>query len=122
MNEKPIFVGSRQVGVVHMGIFRRCIRKKNYLRRPVVGISTSTEALNQAAALGALWMQVMDTDTGICYGISLKYLREAGIPIDYGWGSQLAAPLAAFTISRKGGGLPSPSAKQPELFGGTVMP
>lgn len=68
------------------------------LRRPRAW-ACDVDALDQARAAGAEWVEIPDKDTGQVYRAALADFYRRGLKVDRGHGAQLALPLAAWNVA-----------------------
>ena len=68
------------------------------LRRPRAW-ACDVDALDQARAAGAVWVEVLDLDTGASYRAALADFYRRGVAINRGHGPQLALPLACWEVT-----------------------
>ena len=69
------------------------------LRRPRRAWAADVDALDQARAAGAEWVEILDQDTGARYRAALADFYRRGLKVDRGHGAQLALPLAAWNVA-----------------------
>ena len=68
------------------------------LRRPRAW-ACDVDALDQARAAGAEWVEVYDLDTGARYRVALVEFYRRGLKVDRGHGLQLALPLECWDVA-----------------------
>lgn len=87
----PIFsTTGRAIGHVDGDLLElRRKASKHQLRRPAAW-AVDVAALDQAEAAGARWVLVTDTESGRRYLAAVATLRERGLWLERGFGSQLA--------------------------------
>lgn len=114
LEQTPVRLDGRTVGVVCGREFRRTLREAHVLRLPRPSIAASEAVLAAAEALGAT-IGVWTLPSGSQAVMELQEFRERAVPIDRGHGPQLAVPLAEFfgvTVQAS-----PPTAEQLALFG-----
>jgi hypothetical protein len=88
------------VGRVEGDVFHKSARSTvHMLRRPRRAWACDVDALDQARAAGAEWVELFDQDTGATYRAALVEFYRRGLRVDRGHGLQLALPLEALDIS-----------------------
>jgi len=90
--------GRAVVGRVEGGTFYKRARSTVHLLRRPRAWACDVDALDQARAAGAEWVEVHDLDTGTRYRAALADFYRRGLRVDRGHGAQLALPLAAWEI------------------------
>ena len=68
------------------------------LRRPRAAWACDVDALDQARAAGAEWVEILDQDTGARYRVALVEFYRRGLAVNRGHGAQLALPLACWDV------------------------
>ena len=69
------------------------------LRRPRRAWAADVDALDQARAAGAEWVEILDQDTGARYRAALVEFYRRGLRVDRGHGAQLALPLECWDVA-----------------------
>jgi len=93
-----ILAMGRPVGIVRDGVFiKHCLGSRHMLQRPQ-GWSVDAGSLDDAERAGAVLVQITDTESGRVYTASIKTIRDNGIPLDRGYGLQLALTLDKWTV------------------------
>ena len=69
------------------------------LRRPRAAWGCDVDALDQARAAGAEWVEILDQDTGARYRVALVEFYRRGLAVNRGHGAQLALPLACWDVT-----------------------
>jgi hypothetical protein len=102
-----IFENGRKIGSVKAGVFSKNISgSKHFVRNFGGGIAIGLAGLDQAEQAGAIYVRVLDRETGITYAATIHHLRQAGKPINFsGFGPQLLLPFSGWT--RSGSNLPT---------------
>jgi hypothetical protein len=104
-----VYVDGHRVGSVERGVFKKTVKgSKHFLRKPELSIALDLKSLVRAEELGALYLEIKDSETGILYSVSIAYLRAHGFSVDRGYGAQLALPIRLWASSQRGG----PAAEQ----------
>ena len=91
------------------------------LQRPPAW-AADVDALDQARAAGASQVEIFDRDTGATYAADLADFYRRGVTVNRGHGSQLALPLAYWTVTggrmtgRPGGDQAAAGPSQLRLF------
>ena len=87
------------VGVVLGGTFRKdnLYGSRHMMRKPL-GWALDVESLAQAKRLGAEVVQLSDRETGHIYRAPLILIREKGIRLNRGYGSQVCLPLGFWEV------------------------
>ena len=87
------------IGIVAGDVLRKQGRaSKHMLRRPPAW-AVAVEALDQARAHGAQWVEYHDLDAGATYRAALVEFYRHGLEVDRGHGRQLALPLAYWQVN-----------------------
>jgi len=106
----PVYVGSQVIGNVTGDVFyKRVSRARHFLRQPVA-IAFDVGSLHAAAAAGARYVCVTDTDSGREYRLPLSVVWAKGFTFDRGHGKQIGVPIGEW--NRR------PEPAQLSLFGG----
>lgn len=96
-----IKVGKQTIGQVYNGVLEKDISsKKHFLHYPEEAIAFTITALHAAQAAGAVYVEVLDTDTGTRYKTTLSKYFDLGEKFNYGWGEQIKLTLPNFTQTR----------------------
>lgn len=89
----------RRVGYVQGEVFFKVIRgSKHILRRPP-SIATDKAILEKAQLLGAVDMEVTDTETSTAYTAPIDDILRYGFLIERGHSVQVALPLTFWTAT-----------------------
>ena len=91
--------GRAIVGRVEGDTFYKRARSTVHLLRRPRAWACDVDALDQARAAGAEWVEVLDQDTGARYRAALADFYRRGLKVDRGHGAQLALPLAAWNVA-----------------------
>lgn len=94
----PIFIGGRQIGEVCGEEFIKRIMGSKHILRSLHAIAFDMDCLEQAIRAGARIARVIDQETNTHYRVMIPTILEEGIPVNYGYGRQLALPLQRWTI------------------------
>ena len=99
-NSTPIYRadGAAVVGRVEGGTFYKRARSTVHMLRRPRAWACDVDALDQARAAGAAWVEVFDQDTRTRYRAALADFYRRGLRVDRGHGAQLALPLAAWEV------------------------
>ncbi len=90
----PIRVRGRIVGRVQDGVFRKRVRgSRHMLRKPKKAWALDVQSLEQAEALGAWLVELLDLESGLRYRAPISRIRLRGFRLDRGHGEQLALRL-----------------------------
>jgi hypothetical protein len=106
-NSKPIYVSGRAkpIGKVRGDTFYKSIHGTRHFLRFPPAIAIDALAIEEAKAVGAIMIEVLDQDTGTRYRASMAHFEQAGTLFDRGFGSQIYLPFNGWTQSRRGGEL-----------------
>ena len=103
LNSVPIYRADGRVivGRVEGDIFRKSPARSSVhmLRRPRAAWACDVDALDQARAAGAAWVELFDRDTGATYRVAMVEFYRRGLRIDRGHGAQLALPLECWDVA-----------------------
>ena len=100
-NSTPIYRadGRAIVGRVEGDTFYKRARSTVHLLRRPRAWACDVDALDQARAAGAEWVEVLDQDTGARYRVALVEFYRRGLRVDRGHGLQLALPLECWDVA-----------------------
>lgn len=90
-----IYDNGRPVAYVRRGgvLFRHLHGEKSFLKHPP-GIAFAVKALKEAARMGAIEVECLDTETGISYKASMRAFYEKGTSIHRaGWSEQICLTI-----------------------------
>ena len=108
---EPIRATSGQIiGYVHRSEFIVPRRRGLHWLRIVNGWAIDRLALERAIAVGARVVAILDRDTGVVFRTTVDKLRARGVPVDFGYGSQLALPESEWEVDDR------PGVRQLRLF------
>ena len=85
--------GRAIVGRVEGDTFHKSARSSVHMLRRPRAWACDVDALDQARAAGAEWVEILDQDTGARYRAALADFYRRGVALDRGHGAQLALPL-----------------------------
>lgn len=102
MSGTPIYSHGRRVGTVTGDTLNKTIHGTRHFLRQPPGIALAVAELDAAAAAGAKTVCVKDIETGVRYTATIEHIRGAGIPINRGFGAQLALPFAGWITTTRG--------------------
>ena len=91
--------GRAIVGRVEGDTFYKRARSTVHLLRRPRAWACDVDALDQARAAGAEWVEVHDLDTGARYRVALVEFYRRGLRVDRGHGLQLALPLECWDVA-----------------------
>lgn len=91
--------GRAVVGRVEGDTFYKRARSTVHLLRRPRAWACDVDALDQARAAGAEWVEVHDLDTGARYRVALVEFYRRGLRVDRGHGLQLALPLECWDVA-----------------------
>jgi len=89
----------RVIGELHDLIFYKTLAASRHMLRRPAGWALGCDSLAQAERAGAQHVEILDTDTNRCYRASIQQIRRYGIPMNRGFGPQLALPLGYWTVA-----------------------
>lgn len=100
---KPVYSGGRLVGTVTGDVFRKNVSaSRHFLRRPPA-IGFSVESLVHAQQVGAVRVDVLDSESGCHYRATLAHIWAHGFELQRGgFERQLALPLSRWTRQEAG--------------------
>lgn len=93
------------VGTVSGEFLRKSVSASRHFLRTPPAIAWDLTALDDARQRGVTRCEVRDRESGRVYTTSLDAFYAKGVPIDRGFGRQLALPLAYWRVSEPGGSL-----------------
>ena len=125
----PIYLRgtTKPVGTVSGIWFQKTIQgSKHLLRVPMLSLAFDVSTLEDAAAAGATFVAVTDTESGRIYRQRITTILQHGFDVRRGFGRQKALPLTAYSIDGRPPavppGEPQTNAERKEaqlsLFGG----
>lgn len=79
-----IRISGRYVGDVKDGVFHKVIKGSRHILRTPRAICLSVESLRQAEQLGALYIEVGDTETGFIYSCSIEHFKRFSFELQRG--------------------------------------
>ena len=91
--------GRAIVGRVEGDTFYKRARSTVHLLRRPRAWACDVDALDQARAAGAEWVEILDQDTGTRYRAALADFYRRGLKVDRGHGLQLALPLECWDVA-----------------------
>jgi hypothetical protein len=97
----PILAMHRQVGAVKNGVFYKRVRGSVHALRNPPGWALDVESLRQAEAAGAREVEIDDEETGLTYRADFETIRTHGLPIDRGFGEQIALPFRWWNTGKR---------------------
>ena len=101
LNSTPIYRadGVTGSGRVEGETFYKSARSTVHLLRRPRAWACDLDALDQARAAGADWVELYDRDTGATYRAQLVEFYRRGVRVDRGHGLQLALPLTCWEVT-----------------------
>ena len=78
--------GGKTIAVIDGNTLKKVIRHNHYIKYPKPVIAIDVSALTQAEQAGATMVQVVDRDTGEWFRATIEHIRNAGTPLDRGYG------------------------------------
>lgn len=84
----PIYAGSKPVGTVADGVFKKRICGSKHLLRQPPAIAFDLQSLKDAEAAGAMWVEVTDAESGRVYRAAMAAIWAEGKPFNRGHGPQ----------------------------------
>ena len=91
--------GRAVVGRVEGDTFHKLARSTVHMLRQPRAWACDVDALDQARAAGAEWVEILDQDTGARYRAALADFLRRGVALDRGHGAQLALPLTCWDVA-----------------------
>ena len=91
--------GVTVIGRVEGDTFYKSARSTVHLLRRPRAWACDLDALDQARAAGADWVELYDRDTGATYRAQLVEFYRRGVRVDRGHGLQLALPLTCWEVT-----------------------
>jgi len=120
----PIRVGGRVVGQVRADTFHKSLRASVHFLRTPAAICFDVSTLDDAEKAGALFCEVLDSESGHKYRAPMATIRARGFPVNRQYGRQVGLLLREWS---KDGEPPAPPAQpaapapqQKSLFGNTA--
>lgn len=96
-NRLNIYVGGVVVGFVEGDTFYKSINSQDHILHTPPAIAFAETSLDDAADVGAIWVQVFVKDKNKVYTASIKRIWEDGFAIERaGFEKQRALPLTKF--------------------------
>lgn len=122
-NPTPIYRadGRAVVGRVEGDTFYKRARSTVHMLRRPRAWACDLDALDQARAAGAEWVEVHDLDTGTRYRAALADFYRRGLRVDRGHGLQLALPLECWDVAGGRRSTARPGQLQDAAAGGPVQ-
>lgn len=103
------------VGTLRGDTFYKSVYGSRHMLRKPQAWALDKQALEDAKRAGAVYVQIVDNETGVIYRAAVSHVLENGFDLNRGYGSQIALPLAGWTRHTKSRSLPT----QLDLFGVT---
>jgi hypothetical protein len=88
-----IRVGDKVVGKVIGDEFVKSVRSKRHFLEKPPAIAFDVESLDQARALGATRVKIIDLDTGTVYRVTIELIYSKGFHFNRGHGDQIGLTL-----------------------------
>jgi len=102
-NYTPIRVGTKVIGQVIGDAFIKRVRASRHFLTTPPAIALDIGSLTQAERAGAVWVQIIEIESGTTYRATIRQIREQGVEFDRGYGRQVYLPLNSWIKSRPGG-------------------
>jgi hypothetical protein len=99
--------GAAVIGQVIGDTFHKRVRSSTHMLRRPRAWACDVDALDQAQAAGAVWVAILDQDTGRTYRAALADFYSRGVRVGRGHGDQLALTLNLWNVT--GGRLGQPT-------------
>ena len=90
------------IGTVVNDTFIKSVRGSVHMLKVPRGWACDVSALKEAERLGAKWLVIVDDETETRYRATLATFLRDGIPVNRGFGAQLALPLELWQTTRRG--------------------
>lgn len=90
--------GGRSAGRVIAGTLRKSISASRHLLKKPPAIAFDVSVLEDAARLGAVRVEVRDTESGTVYRAELADFWQYALRLNRGFGKQLALPLNRWRV------------------------
>ena len=103
-----IRAGAKVVGHVKVGTFIKKVRASKHMLRSPRGCALDIQSLKDAERLGAVRVEICDTESGLTYSASVDLILAKGIRLNRRFGEQIALPLYLWKIEQ-------PRARQLEM-------
>ncbi len=101
-NRQYIFLnGRRMASVVGDELRQSRDGSVHFLRSPRPAIAFDSSVLRKAQGAGAVRVCVTDRETGRNYRTTIQAIQEHGFPVYLGAGTQVALPIAAWSVSER---------------------
>lgn len=94
-----IFAGSRVVGEVSGGVFKKTVSGSVHFLRKPPAIALDVDSIRQAREYGAVGIQVTDRETGREYSCDLGHFDRHSFALNRGFGDQRALPLDRWVVT-----------------------
>jgi hypothetical protein len=107
-NSTKIFVGTRFVGKVQAGKFKKQIAFSRHALRTPPALALSVESLRQAENFGACEIEITDNESGRVYACTIEHFKRYSWELHRGgFEPQRAMALDRWTLVKGGRGKPS---------------
>jgi len=118
--KKPIFCGNRIVGCVNGDVFEKTISGSIHFLQTPPGIAFDISTLDDAERYKAVWVKVVDRETGDFYRAKLQLIRDKGVKLNRRFGDQLCLTFSYWSRNGKPptAGVPINTPSQPSNGGG----
>lgn len=97
--KSKIFAGSRVVGEVTGGVFKKTVSGSVHFLRKPPAIALDVDSIRQAREYGAVSIQITDRETGREYSCDLEYFDRHSFALNRGFGDQRAMPLDRWVVT-----------------------
>jgi len=105
----------RVVGEVRAAVFRKTARASRHMLRRPPAWALDIASLDEAEALGAVRVRILDIETGRLYLAPISLIRSDGFRLNRGYGQQVALALEFWQVTASSDSMPI----QLSLFGRT---
>lgn len=95
------------VGTLRGDTFYKSVYGSRHMLRKPQAWALDKQALEDAKRAGAVYVQIVDNETGVIYRAAVSHVLENGFDLNRGYGSQIALPLAGWTRHTKSRSLPT---------------
>ena len=90
------------VGKVENGAFLKSVQASKHMLRSPRGWALDVQSLKDAERLGAIRVEICDTESGLTYSASVDLILAKGIRLNRRFGEQIALPLHLWKIEQPG--------------------
>jgi hypothetical protein len=97
--KNKVYAGSRVVGNVEGGVFKKTISGSIHILRQPRAIALDVDSLQQAKHYGAYTIQITDRESGRVYSSDIEHFARYSFELNRGYGAQRAMMLDRWIVT-----------------------